>query len=82
MTSPSVTSSSPPSVTAANPNVVPPAVEKSLAPPPPNPVSPPPTYGLAQVEVLYDYRSNDEGDLNLIAGQRVTVLEYGMLFCG
>ena len=51
--------------------------EKSPPPPPPAPVNePPPAYGLAQAEVLYDYHSNDEGDLPLSAGQRITILEY------
>ena len=56
-----------------------PAPVKSPPPPaapvPPNP-TPPPAYGLAQAEALYDYHSNDEGDLTIIAGQRVTILEY------
>lgn len=48
------------------------------SPPPPAPVNPtpPPAYGLAQAEALYDYRSNDEGDLNITAGERITILEY------
>jgi hypothetical protein len=50
---------------------------KKSPPPPPTPSSPPP-YGLAQAEALYDYSSNDEGDLSLIAGQRITILEYGI----
>jgi hypothetical protein len=37
----------------------------------------PPPYGLAQADVLYNYNSNDEGDLNLVQGQRITILEYG-----
>jgi hypothetical protein len=47
--------------------------------PPSNATSPPPSYGLAQAEVLYDYKSNDDGDLNILAGQRITILEYGMI---
>lgn len=47
-------------------------------PPPPTPASPPPPpYGLAQAEVLYDYNSQDEGDLNIRVGQKITILEYG-----
>jgi hypothetical protein len=55
------------------------ANKRALLPPPPPP-PPPPAYGLAQAEVLYDYSSADEGDLNLIAGQKITVLEYGMFY--
>ena len=40
--------------------------------------APPPPYGLAQAEVLYNYHSQDEGDLNLVAGQRITIVEFGM----
>ena len=59
-----------------------PTSEKSQPVPPPDtspppPQAPPPAYGLAQAEALYDYSSNDEGDLPLIAGQRITILEYG-----
>jgi hypothetical protein len=46
-------------------------------PPPLHAASPPPAYGLAQAEALYNYSSTDEGDLPLVAGQRITILEYG-----
>jgi hypothetical protein len=49
-------------------------------PPTPAPSSPPPSYGVAQADVLYDYRSTDEGDLNLTAGEKITILEYGRIF--
>jgi hypothetical protein len=50
-------------------------------PPPPTPTSPPPpVYGLAQAEALYTYNTHDEGDLPLVAGQRITILEYGTSF--
>ena len=45
--------------------------------PQPVPTSPPPSYGLDQAEVLYNYTSDDEGDLNIVSGQRITILEYG-----
>ena len=65
-------------MTAVNTNIVSPDVGKS--PPLANPTPPPPPpYGLGQAEVLYDYRSNDEGDLNMTAGQRITILEYGTI---
>jgi hypothetical protein len=52
---------------------------KSPPPPPVQAASPPPAYGLAQAEALYNYSSPDEGDLPLVAGQRITILEYGTL---
>ena len=66
-------------MTAANTNVVSPRDERSPPAPPPNPTSPPPSYGLAQAEALYDYRSMDEGDLNFTAGQRITIFEFGRI---
>lgn len=45
-------------------------------PPPPTPSSEPPSYGVAQAEVLYDYTSTDDGDLQIRTGQRITILEY------
>jgi len=78
----SVTASSPPpSVNALTATMSNTSISSHKSPPPPPPVrqdtSPPPSYGLAQAEVLYDYKSNDEGDLNIFAGQRITILEYG-----
>ena len=55
------------------------SISSNTSPPPKTPErSPaPPPYGLAQADVLYNYNSNDEGDLNLVQGQRITILEYG-----
>ena len=54
-----------------------PAPHEKTPPPAPEPVNePPPAYGLAEAEALYDYHSNDEGDLPISAGQRITILEY------
>jgi len=54
------------------------SISSNTSPPPKTPErSPaPPPYGLAQAEVLYNYSSNDEGDLNLVQGQRISILEY------
>ena len=80
---PSTASPPPASVTALTTrmnaaSVSPEPVKSPVAPTPaPPPVNgSPPIYGLAQAEALYDYRSNDEGDLNISAGQRITILEY------
>ena len=88
MTSPRVASSPPPSVAALTSSMSNTSISgrrganksppPQVTPPPPPPPPPPPSYGLGQAEVLYDYKANDEGDLNIYAGQRITILEYGM----